>query len=292
MVAKSFPSPTPSESIEHALRAALDDGGAAPSRLRDALAHAVFPGGARVRPRLTMAIAEAWGGSREVAAELAASVELLHCASLVHDDLPCFDDADTRRGRASVHKLYGEAMAVLVGDALIVAAFTTLARASSTSPSAARDATAMLGDAAGAVRGLVAGQAWELEPGGPPDVATYHRAKTASLFEAAAGLGAIAAGQPARRFVPLGTAIGLAYQIADDLADAHATEARLGKPVGRDAALGRPTALASGPAIALARFHRAVAQAEAAVPAGPGAPALRAFVARAFSALSDRISAA
>ncbi len=289
MVAKSFPSPTTSELIEHALRAALDDGGAAPARLREALAHAVFPGGARVRPRLAMAIAEAWGGAREVAAELAASVELLHCASLVHDDLPCFDDADTRRGRPSVHKLYGEPMAVLVGDALIVAAFTTLARASSP---AARDALVLLGDAAGAVRGLVAGQAWELEPGGPPDVATYHRAKTASLFEAAAALGALAAGQPARRFVPLGTAIGLAYQIADDLADAHATEARLGKPVGRDAALGRPTALASGPEIALARFHRAVAQAEAAVPAGPGAQALRAFVARAFSALSERISSA
>lgn len=179
---------------------------------------------------------------------------------------------------------------MLVGDALIVASFTALGRAlSSFAPTSLGEALEILGGAAGAVRGLVAGQAWELEPGGPPELVTYHRAKTASLFEAAAALGALSAGLPARRFVPLGTAIGLAYQIADDLADAHATEERLGKPVGRDALLGRPTAVSAGPEIALARFQRAAAQARAAVPAGRGAAAVGAFVERAFCALSERI---
>lgn len=291
MVARSFPSPSNSELIERALQAAVDDAGDGPPLLRQAIAHAVFPGGARVRPRLCLAIVEAWGGSREAAAEVGAAVELLHCASLVHDDLPCFDDADTRRGRPSVHKAHGEAMAVLVGDALIVAAFAQIARAFAGS-AALGEAVEVLAGAAGAVRGLVAGQAWELEPGGPPELATYHRAKTAALFEAAAALAALSVGLPADRFVALGTAVGVAYQIADDLGDACASAEQLGKPVGRDAALGRPTAAAAGTEIALARFHRAVAQARAAVPPGRGAAAVGAFVERAFSALAERVGAA
>ena len=100
-----------------------------PPQLAAALRYAVFPGGARVRPRLSLAVARACGDScPRLADAAAASIELLHCASLVHDDLPCFDDAETRRGKPSVHKAFGEPLAVLVGDALIIGAFQTLAR--------------------------------------------------------------------------------------------------------------------------------------------------------------------
>lgn len=273
--------PSELELVERTLYAALDTGG--PPRLREALVHAVFPGGARVRPRLTLAVAGACGATLEAAAPAAAAVELLHCASLVHDDLPCFDDANTRRGKPSVHRAFGEAMAVLVGDALIVGSFAVMA-------SALPAGVPILAEAAGATRGLVAGQAWELEPGGPPDLATYHRAKTASLFEAAAALGAATAGLPTARFASFGRAIGLAYQVADDLADAFATEARLGKPVGRDALLGRPTALANGVDVARARFQRAAADARAAVPSGRGAAELDAFAEGVLSAVLARIS--
>lgn len=267
--------------VEHALYAALDADG--PPRLRDAIVHAVFPGGARLRPRLTLAIAEGFGGSLETAAIAAASVELLHCASLVHDDLPCFDDASTRRGRPSVHKAFGEPMAVLVGDALIVAAFACVQRALPAG-------VPILAEAAGAARGIVGGQAWELEPFGPPDLVTYHRAKTAALFEAAAALGAASCGLPAARFITFGRAIGLAYQVADDLADALSTEASLGKPVGRDALLGRPTALVSGVDVARARLQRAAADARAAIPPGAGSAALERFVDGLLGAVYARIS--
>lgn len=285
MVAVPLSRSVDAELVEAALRAAVD--GAGPARLREALAYALFPGGARVRPRLCLAVAEACGGDRSTAAAAGAAVELLHCASLVHDDLPCFDGAELRRGRPSLHRAFGEAMAVLVGDALIVAAFGAAARAFA--GGAVGEALGVMEEAAGAARGLVAGQAWELEPGGPPDLGTYHRAKTATLFEAAVALGALASGQPSGRFVPLGTAIGVAYQIADDLADAFSTEAELGKPVGRDALLGRPTAAAGGKAMARARFQRAVAGVRAAVPPGRGAAALSAFVDAALDALSARV---
>lgn len=269
--------------VEHALYSALETGG--PPRLREAMAYAVFPGGARVRPRLTLAIASACGGSADAAASAAAAVELLHCASLVHDDLPCFDDASVRRGRPSVHKAYGEPMALLVGDALIVSAFAAVDRA-------VPGGVSILADAAGAARGIVGGQAWELEPSGPPDLATYHRAKTAALFEAAAALGAAVSGLPHARFVGLGRAFGLAYQVADDLADALATEATLGKPVGRDALLGRPTALANGVDVARARFQRAAGEARAAIPQGRGAVALERFVDGMLTEVLARISPA
>ena len=117
--------------IEQALSAAvaLADAPGCPPNLADAMRYATFPGGARLRPRLCLAVAWACGGDEPAVAEAAAaSIELLHCASLVHDDLPCFDDAPTRRGRPSVHQAFGQPLAVLTGDALIVLAFQTLAR--------------------------------------------------------------------------------------------------------------------------------------------------------------------
>lgn len=169
----------------------------------------------------------------------AVALELLHAASLVHDDLPCFDDAATRRGRPSVHARFGEALAVLVGDALIVQSFEALGHATAEAPEALPSLLTTLAAAAGTTRGLLAGQAWESEPSAPVD--EYHRAKTASLFEAAAVMGALAAGGEAERWRRFGELVGLAYQAADDLLDVVGEAAALGKPTGQDAALGRPS---------------------------------------------------
>src|SRR3712207_3062184 len=123
--------------IERALSIALEhaEGAGGPPRLGKAMEHAVFPRGARVRPRLCLAVSAACGEDDPAAADAAAAaIELLHCASLVHDDLPCFDNADMRRGRPSVHRAFGEPLAVLAGDALIVLAFQTIARGAGASP--------------------------------------------------------------------------------------------------------------------------------------------------------------
>ncbi|MEM1414049.1 MAG: polyprenyl synthetase family protein, partial [Myxococcota bacterium] len=171
--------------IEAALELALQDVDRdAPPRLRAALHHAVFPGGARVRPRLCLAVADACGGEpSELAVATGAALELLHCASLAHDDLPCFDDADLRRGRPSVHRAYGVSTAVLAGDALILKAFEVVAKAGHVAPHRLPALMTLLAEAAGPARGLVAGQAWEAEP--EVDVAKYHQAKTGALFVAA-----------------------------------------------------------------------------------------------------------
>ena len=247
-----------------------------PPRLTDALAYAVFPGGARVRPRLCLEVARAFGRENELTMAAAVAVELLHCASLVHDDLPCFDDADERRGRLSVHKAYDEPTAVLVGDALIVQSFEVLALGLASEPQIGAGPIVVLSHAAGACGGLVAGQAWELEPS--VDVARYHDAKTGSLFEAACVLGAISVGAPAEPARALGAAFGRAYQIADDIADRLATAEAMGKPAGRDQALGRPTAALGDREEMMSRMNRAVQQAIDAVPPGPGEDALRGLV--------------
>lgn len=166
--------------IERALNTALAGAEApgCPPRLAAALRHAVFPTGALIRPRLCLAVAWACGEDDPTIAESAgAAIELLHCASLVHDDLPCFDDADTRRGRASVHSAFGEPLAVLAGDALIVLAFETLAAMNCSQPRMAR-LIRIVASSVGAPTGIVAGQAWESEP--KIDLAEYHRAKTGS----------------------------------------------------------------------------------------------------------------
>jgi geranylgeranyl diphosphate synthase type II len=165
----------------------------------------------------------------------AAAIELVHCASLVHDDLPCFDDAALRRNRPTVHVVFGEAIGVLVGDALLCMAFEVLARAGATGEAV------LLASAVGPGRGIIAGQAWESEPS--VDLSRYHRAKTAALFEAAAGAGAMAAGAETAPWRAFGEIVGRAYQAADDIADATTSSATLGKTSGRDAVLGRPSAV-------------------------------------------------
>jgi geranylgeranyl diphosphate synthase type II len=227
--------------VEGAIQAALDHatGSGCPPRLADALRAAVLPGGARLRPQLCLLAAVSCGDAHPALAESAAcALELIHCASLVHDDLPCFDDADLRRGRPSIHKAFGEALAVLTGDALIVAAFEVIASAGAAHPRRAAELVRLLAQASGSIRGLVAGQAWESEPTVAIDA--YHRAKTGALFEAATVMGALAGGGDPARWRVFGDCLGRAYQAADDLRDLTANEAAVGKPTGRDALLGRP----------------------------------------------------
>lgn len=242
----------------------------APTKLSEVLEYAVFPGGARVRAKLALAVAKACGDSCPGLADAAlAAVELMHCASLVHDDLPCFDDADQRRGKPSVHAAYGEALAVLAGDALIVLAFEELTRASAAEPGRALSLVATLARATGMPHGICAGQGWENES--CVDLSAYHRSKTGSLFVAATSMGAVAAGHDPGSWIELGMRIGEAFQVADDLRDALLDEKALGKPVGQDAVHGRPNAVSElGVAGASRRLQDILGGAIASIPACPG----------------------
>jgi geranylgeranyl diphosphate synthase type II len=266
--------------IESTLEAAVARAEAhnAPPRIAAALRHSVFPGGARVRPHLCLAVAEACGDDAPALADAAAAaIELLHCASLVHDDLPCFDDAATRRGRPSVHAIFGEPLAVLAGDALIVMAFDTVARAAAAAPGRLPSVLTTITRGVGMPSGIVAGQAWESEPYTP--VEPYHRAKTGALFVAAVMSGALAAGADPLPWRGLGEKLGAAYQVADDLLDAVSAESDCGKPTGRDAALQRPSLVAQlGLKAAYARLEALVGEAVLAIPPCEGAKSLRDLV--------------
>jgi geranylgeranyl diphosphate synthase type II len=250
----------------------------APPRLAAAIRHAVWPGGARIRPHLCLAVSAACGDGDPALADAAgAAIELLHCASLVHDDLPCFDNAATRRGQPSVHAAHGERCAVLAGDALIVMAFETLAAGAARNPVRLPSLLSVLAQRVGMPNGIVAGQAWECEDWvALPD---YQRAKTGSLFAAATEMGALAAGGSPHVWRGFGEWLGEAYQVADDIRDAACEADEIGKPVGRDRTLGRPSAVHEfGLAGALAHFERLVSHAGQAVPDGPGAKNLRALL--------------
>jgi geranylgeranyl diphosphate synthase type II len=257
----------------------------APQRLGGAIRHAIWPGGARIRPHLCLAVATACGdGNPALADAAAAAIELMHCASLVHDDLPCFDDAALRRGVPSVHAAFGERCAVLAGDALIVMAFETLALGAARQPLRLPSMLLVLAQRVGMPGGIVAGQAWECEDWvALPD---YHCAKTGSLFAAATELGALAAGGDPALWRGFGERLGEAYQVADDIRDAACDVQVLGKPAHKDHTLGRPSAVAEfGLSGALAHFERLVDHAGRAVPDGPGARSLRALL----SAEADRL---
>jgi geranylgeranyl diphosphate synthase type II len=266
--------------IETALEGAVRraEGAGAPPRLAAALRHAVFPGGGRVRPRLLVAVADACGDPAPILTDAAAAaLELLHCASLVHDDMPCFDDAATRRGRPSVHAAFGAPLALLTGDAMIVAAFEALARAAPADPHAAAAVSLLVARSVGMPGGIVAGQGWESED--EIDFAAYHRAKTGALFVAATTTGAVAAGADPGPWRELGAKLGEAYQVADDLADALGASNDVGKPCGQDAAHDRPSAVrALGVGGAVSRLGALIAEAVDAIPDCRGAGSLRDLV--------------
>jgi geranylgeranyl diphosphate synthase type II len=267
--------------IDEALGAALAHATAkgCPPGLAEAVRHAVFPGGARVRPRLCLAVASACGDDAPAVTDAAAAaIELLHCASLVHDDLPCFDDAPVRRGKPSVHKAFGERLAVLTGDALIVLAFETLTRGAASMPERLVPLLLTTGRAVGMPAGISAGQAWECEPS--VALSDYHRSKTGALFIAACAAGAQAAGASPDPWRLVGERLGEAYQVADDLRDAVCKADELGKPVKRDAELGRPSATRElGVQGAVERLRQLVQGAIGAIPACPGASDLKAIIA-------------
>ena len=265
--------------IERTLSASLErvEGKDAPPLLAAAMHHAVFPRGARIRPRLCLAVAAACGGDDPAAADAAAAaIELMHCASLVHDDLPAFDNADLRRGRPTVHRAFGEPLAVLAGDALIVLAFQTLVWGTANSIARLGPLVHVLAKSTGMPSGICAGQAWECEPNA--DLGRYQRQKTGALFAAATEAGAAAAGVEAEVWRELGMRLGEAYQVADDIADVYSGEAEIGKPIGQDAALGRPNAaLAMGMAGAMKHLEALAEAAAASIPACPGQAGLQAL---------------
>lgn len=266
--------------IERALRASLAPSlqGGHPPKLAAAMQHAVFPGGARVRPKLTLAVAMACGGDDPALSDgAAAAIELLHCASLVHDDLPCFDAAETRRGVPSVHRAYGERLAVLAGDALIVAAFEVLGGSAQRHLARLPVLLRTIAQGVGMPMGIVAGQAWECEP--QLTLRDYQQAKTGALFAAATMAGAQSAGADGAPWRALGERLGQTYQVADDIRDVMLDTTALGKPTGQDVALGRPSiARELGLEGAMAEFLRLVQATLLTVPDCPGAVQLRQLI--------------
>jgi geranylgeranyl diphosphate synthase, type II len=237
-----------------------------PPRFAAALRYAVFPGGARIRPRLVQAVANACGASdRQAVHAGAAAIEMLHCASLVHDDLPCFDGAAYRRGKPSVHVAFGERLAVLAGDALIVEAFAVTA--------AYPVLTRVVARSAGAPHGICAGQAWECEDS--MDLVAYQRQKTGALFAACTMVGAAASGREPGAWEQAGLLIGEAFQVADDLRDVAGVSTELGKPTGQDAAHGLPNMVSTlGYSGAMQYFDNLLMQVVDSIPECPGAAML------------------
>ena len=216
--------------------------GPAPSGLHKAIDYSVFPGGARIRPVILTSVALACGDDQPATTDAAAeALEFIHCASLVHDDLPCFDNAPTRRGKPTVHRQFSETTAVLAGDSLIVSAFTTLTSRADVDARRACSLVAHLANYTGFPNGICAGQAWEDEAA--IDLKSYHLSKTGALFIAATQMGAIAAGHDPDPWQELGARIGQAFQIADDLMDVVCADQDMGKPSGQDAKNNRPNAV-------------------------------------------------
>ncbi len=234
--------------VENSLQAALPAAETAPRRLHAAMRHAALDGGKRMRPLLVYAAGSAFGADEGALDAPAAAVELIHAYSLVHDDLPAMDDDSLRRGKPTVHVAFGEATAVLAGDALQSLAFECLA----TAPGNAETRVAMLRElsiAAGA-RGMCGGQALDIDATGEATTVSIdflerlHTLKTGALLRASVRMGAIAAGADAEtraRLDDYADALGLAFQIRDDLLDVESDSATLGKTVGKDAGQAKAT---------------------------------------------------
>ncbi|MFZ4696340.1 MAG: polyprenyl synthetase family protein [Verrucomicrobiia bacterium] len=218
-----------------------------PDTLHKAMRYSLFAGGKRLRPVLCLAAAEACGGREADAMPLACAVECIHTYSLIHDDLPCMDDDDFRRGRPTSHKVFGEGVAVLAGDALLTFAFELVARAKPARRWPAAELVRDLAVASGSLF-LVGGQVADLEGEGKPtshsQLRWIHERKTSALLTASIRLGAMSANAtPAelRALTRFGENLGMAFQVIDDILDATKTSVELGKTAGKDAKAGKAT---------------------------------------------------
>ena len=218
------------------------------STVSKAMRYSVFSGGKRIRPILCLASCDAVGGGWRKALGPACSIELVHTYSLIHDDLPCMDDDDFRRGKPTCHRKFGEAVAVLAGDALLAHAFSLISGSRSLSDEIARKASAELSKASGPTY-LIAGQAADLAAQENPlksvkELEGIHLRKTAALIAASVKIGALCGGaskEDLRAIERYGWFVGLAFQVVDDLLDATGSKKKLGKAVRKDAALGKAT---------------------------------------------------
>lgn len=236
--------------VDAALDRWLPAGEVLPPRLHEAMRYSVFAGGKRLRPVLIMAACEAVGGDPATVMHAACAMEMIHTYSLIHDDLPAMDDDDFRRGRPTNHKVFGEANAILAGDALVTEAFRLLADAEANrgiDPVIALQVIETIARCAGS-QGMVGGQVVDMESEGKPiDFATLqyiHTRKTGALFLASIQAGARLGGGDAGQVAALtryGETAGLAFQIADDILDIVGDQAEIGKDVGSDQARGKAT---------------------------------------------------
>ena len=235
--------------IELALAKTVDTPAGAAARLTEAMRYSLLAGGKRLRPILALASCEAVGGKLAAAMDLACAVEMIHTYSLIHDDLPCMDDDDFRRGRPTNHKVYGDALATLAGDALLTDAFKVLARATGAGVAAAvvLETIEELADAAGSA-GMVGGQVIDLlgerKSKTLEELEELHGRKTGALFLASVRGGARMGGASAAQIEALDAyarALGLAFQVVDDLLDVQGTPEQLGKRTQKDSARGKAT---------------------------------------------------
>lgn len=230
-----------------ALEACLPKSTERPSTIHEAMRYSVFAGGKRLRPVLCLAAAKACGGEITDALPPACAVELMHTYSLVHDDLPAMDDDDLRRGRPTCHKVYGEGMAVLCGDALLTEAFIVLSSVAPTKRYSVREFVSELAETGGS-RKLIGGQVMDLEGEGKKltkrDLVRIHEAKTAALLTTSLRLGAMTANATPAKLEALthfGRALGLAFQVIDDILDVTQSTEMLGKTAGKDQAVEKAT---------------------------------------------------
>ena len=231
--------------VEGVLARSLAGAQIAPDRLHQAMRYATLEGGKRVRPLLIFAAGEFAGAAAARLETAAAAVEMIHAYSLVHDDLPCMDDDVLRRGKPTVHVEYDEATAMLVGDALQALAFQLLAEhVAGADPKVQLEMVHILAVAAGS-RGMAGGQAIDLESTGKPlsqtELEFMHVRKTGALISAAVKLGAMCAGPCPAALENYAHRVGLAFQVVDDVLDAEASTATLGKTAGKDSKQGKPT---------------------------------------------------
>lgn len=234
--------------VDRALDEIIPSADVRPTRLHEAIRWSVFAGGKRIRPAILIAVGETFGASISGLIHTAAAVEMIHTYSLIHDDLPAMDDDDLRRGRATCHKQFGEATAILTGDVLQTLAFKSIADDANLTAEIRVRLVSLIGDASGTPNGMVSGQQLDLDGEGRQltinEIEQIHRQKTGALITAAAIAGAIIGGASAVELAAIhnyAEKLGLLFQITDDLLDVTQNSERLGKTAGKDSAAKKAT---------------------------------------------------